>query len=104
MFLLYVVLIVVVTGCGQRDIKMFCLGGLFRRQNSSASTNPLPPVNCWSSSVGASAPPICVKLVSLVILAVRFFVVLHWCGQRDAGAFLLGVSSGVAILPLLRLH
>ena len=57
MLLLAVDVIVVVPWYIHRDVRVFCLGIIFRCRDSAAVATPLPPMKCWSSSLGVSYPP-----------------------------------------------
>ena len=57
MFLLFICLLDVVPWCVQCDFGVFRLGGIFRHRDYAAFATPLPPVNFWYFSVGASSPP-----------------------------------------------
>ena len=68
--------LVVVPWCGQRDVGVFCLGGIFWCRDYSALTTMLPPVKLWSSSAGTSSHGV--------------LGVIPWCGQRGVVMFCLG--------------
>ena len=63
--------IIVVSWCGQRDVGMFRLGGIFWHRDYFAFATPLPLVKCWSFSLSMSYHGL--------------LVVVPWCGKCDVG-------------------